>query len=292
MIKNINLDKNAFRKKVSQYLREYHNFSGRSLRNILVFLNDTQIKTTTKLPSKGILKVVEKEKETSLKAIKLDLDILYEDGDLLIINKPPFLLTHPTLKKADITLANGIVYYFKEKYNKDLVPRFINRLDMNTSGIIVIAKNAYAQSFLQSDKANITKKYFAIVEGIAEFDEIIIEEKIYKEEDRLDRIIDNRGQYAKTKVRNIKNYDFLDLSLVECELFTGRTHQIRIHLKHISHPIIGDSLYNKDSKYNKIANRQMLHSYYFSFRHPSTNELIKIETKLYHDMKNILNDDI
>lgn len=287
-MKEIIIDKNSFRMKVSQYLREFHNYSGRSLRNIEVYFNGNKVKTTFKLPQEGILIVKEKEKSTDLEAKYLNLDIIYEDDDLLIINKPPFLLTHPTLKKVDITLANGIVYYFNDKYKKKLVPRFVNRLDMNTSGLIVIAKNAFTQSFFQSENANIEKKYLAIAEGIIEDDHFIIEKNIYKDGDRLDRIIDERGQYAKTEFKVIERFKNIGVTLVECKLYTGRTHQIRVHLKSINHPIIGDSLYNPESKYNKIVNRQMLHSYFLEFNHPATGKRLKFDIGLYKDMKDLI----
>lgn len=287
-MKEIIIDKNSFRMKVSQYLREFHNYSGRSLRNIEVYFNGNKVKTTFKLPQEGILIVKEKEKSTDLEAKYLNLDIIYEDDDLLIINKPPFLLTHPTLKKVDITLANGIVYYFNDKYKKKLVPRFVNRLDMNTSGLIVIAKNAFTQSFFQSKNANIEKKYLAIAEGIIEDDHFIIEKNIYKDGDRLDRIIDERGQYAKTEFKVIERFKHIGVTLVECKLYTGRTHQIRVHLKSINHPIIGDSLYNPESKYNKIVNRQMLHSYFLEFNHPTTGKRLKFDIGLYKDMKDLI----
>ena len=287
-MKEIIIDKNSFRMKVSQYLREFHNYSGRSLRNIEVYFNGNKVKTTFKLPKEGILIVKEKEKSTDLEEKYLNLDIIYEDDDLLIINKPPFLLTHPTLKKVDITLANGIVYYFNDKYQKKLVPRFVNRLDMNTSGLIVIAKNAFTQSFFQSENVNIEKKYLAIAEGIIEDNHFIIEKNIYKDGDRLDRIIDERGQYAKTEFKVIERFKNIGVTLVECKLYTGRTHQIRVHLKSINHPIIGDSLYNPESKYNKIVNRQMLHSYFLAFNHPTTGKRLKFDIGLYKDMKDLI----
>ncbi len=287
-MKEIIIDKNSFRMKVSQYLREFHNYSGRSLRNIEVYFNGNKVKTTFKLPQEGILIVKEKEKSTDLEAKYLNLDIIYEDDDLLIINKPPFLLTHPTLKKVDITLANGIVYYFNDKYKKKLVPRFVNRLDMNTSGLIIIAKNAFTQSFFQSENANIEKKYLAIAEGIIEDNHFIIEKNIYKDGDRLDRIIDERGQYAKTEFKVIERFKNIGVTLVECKLYTGRTHQIRVHLKSINHPIIGDNLYNPESKYNKIVNRQMLHSYFLEFNHPTTGKRLKFDIGLYKDMKDLI----
>lgn len=287
-MKTIHLDDKAFRLKVSHYLRLYHNYSGRSLRNIDIFLNDKKIKNTFKLPKSGILIIKEKEKKSNIIPIKLDLEIVYEDNDILIVNKAPFLLTHPSLKKADITLANAIVYYFKEKGINNFIPRFISRLDMNTSGLIMVAKNAYTQSFMQSNNSKLKKKYLAIAEGLLEKDEIIVEEKIYKDGDNLRRIIDNRGQEAKTRFKLIEKFKALDLSLVECELFTGRTHQIRVHLKHINHPIIGDDLYNEESIYSKLVNRQMLHSYNISFIHPISKKLIEIEIPMYKDMKELL----
>ena len=157
--------------KISQYLREVQNYSGRSLRNVEVFLNGKQVRLTKKLPSHGNLKVVEKKKGTDIKPIKLPIDIVFEDEDILVVNKEPFLLTHPTQKKVDFTLANGIVNHFLEKYGEVRVPRFYNRLDMNTSGLIIIAKNSFAQAFLQNFSI-FEKKYLAIVDGIIDDEEI------------------------------------------------------------------------------------------------------------------------
>ena len=222
-------------------------------------MNGKQVRLTKKLPSHGNLKVVEKKKGTDIKPIKLSLDIVFEDEDILVVNKEPFLLTHPTQKKVDFTLANGIVNHFLEKYGEVRVPRFYNRLDMNTSGLIIIAKNSFAQAFLQNFSI-FEKKYLAIVNGIIddeeifrikdelakdgenhkiqdfekenlkaevekvrkvgkieneEFEEkqnfekdeknkIIIERRIFRDGDNLERIIDERGQYAKTAVKVLK----------------------------------------------------------------------------------------
>lgn len=277
-MKSFRLDRSTHRMKISEYLREIQNYSSRSLRRVLVYLDNKQVRLTKKLPSSGTLKVVEKEKETNIKPIKMKLDIVYEDQDLLIINKPYGLVTHPTLKKVDITLANGVVYYL------NTVPRFYNRLDMDTTGLIIVAKNSYTQSFLQN-YGNVRKKYLAIVEGKLE-KETIIEKNIYRPENEIKRIIDEKGQYAKTKVRPIEYNEKRDISLVECELFTGRTHQIRVHLSHIGHPILGDKLYS--DKENNDVKRQMLHSYSLEFIHPRTKEKMDITIEAYDDMKKIL----
>ena len=181
-MKVFKIEKEHQRMKISQYLREVQNYSGRSLRAVEVFLNGKQVRLTKKLPSSGKLKVVEKKKGTNIKPIKLNLDIVYEDDDILVVNKEPYLLTHPTQKKADFTLANGIVDYFVEKYGEERVPRFYNRLDMNTTGLIIIAKNSFAQAYLQNFSI-FEKKYLAIVDGIVEEEEITIEAPIYKDGD-------------------------------------------------------------------------------------------------------------
>ena len=274
--------------KISQYLREVHNYSGRSLRNVEVFLNGKRVRTTKKLPSSGILKVEEKKKGTDIKPINLNLEIVYEDEDILVVNKEPFLLTHPTQKKAEYTLANGIVYYFIEKYGEEKVPRFYNRLDMNTSGLIIIAKNSFSQAFLQN-YSQFEKKYLAIVDGIVEEDgEIIIEKPIYKDGENLQRIIDERGQYAKTAVKVIRRFPEKNVTLIECELFTGRTHQIRVHLKSIGHTITGDELYGGSLDKERGITRQFLHAYKVKFTHPSKNEEIELEIPISEDMAEFL----
>ena len=397
--------------KISQYLREVQNYSGRSLRNVEVFLNGKQVRLTKKLPSHGNLKVVEKKKGTDIKPIKLPIDIVFEDEDILVVNKEPFLLTHPTQKKADFTLANGIVNHFFEKYGEVRVPRFYNRLDMNTSGLIIIAKNSFAQAFLQNFSI-FEKKYLAIVNGIIDDEEIsrikdelakdgenhkiqdfekenlkaevekvnfgemkkydeiekiennsnfenkdnkigeninfdskkennnlnlesksnfeninfkinknidfdskntkynlnlkdkndfnneilekngtnkiIIERRIFRDGDNLERIIDERGQYAKTAVKVLKTYLEKNVTLVECELFTGRTHQIRVHLKSIGHTIVGDELYGNGLNKELGINRQFLHAYKVKFTHPASKEEIELEIPIFTDMKDFL----
>ena len=382
-MKKFRIEKEHQRMKISQYLREVQNYSGRSLRNVEVFLNGKQVRLTKKLPSHGNLRVVEKKKGTDIKPIKLPLDIIFEDEDILVVNKEPFLLTHPTQKKADFTLANGIVNHFLEKYGEVRVPRFYNRLDMNTSGLIIIAKNSFAQAFLQNFSI-FEKKYLAIVNGIIDdkeiarineelakdgekhkiqnlekenlkpeiekvnfgemkkYDEIekiekiennltienedskisksadfgneskennlnlenqssfgkeslkedeakiVIERRIFRDGDNLERIIDERGQYAKTAVKVLKTYPEKNATLVECELFTGRTHQIRVHLKSIGHTIIGDELYGNGLNKELGINRQFLHAYKVKFTHPASKKEVELEIPMFTDMKEFL----
>ncbi|MGL6063711.1 MAG: RluA family pseudouridine synthase [Fusobacteriaceae bacterium] len=275
---------------VGDYLTDIKNYSRRGLRNAEVYLNGKKVRLDKKMknlkkPNKLI--VVEKKKETGIKPIHMDLKIAYEDKNLLILDKPPFIIVHPTKKKVDMTLANGVVDYFQKLNMGNEIPRFYNRLDMNTSGLIVVAKNAYSQSFLQ-ESGEVKKFYKAIVLGLMPEDIYIIEKPIGKIGDELRRVelsVENGGQNAKTIVkvleRDLKN----NLTLVEAELFTGRTHQIRAHLSLEGFAILGDELYGgKD----KRALRQMLHSYRLNYLDPETKMLKIVEAPLPKDMLEIL----
>ncbi|MGL4977424.1 RluA family pseudouridine synthase [Cetobacterium sp.] len=273
--------------KISQYLKE-KGYSGRGIRNVEVYLNGKRTKTTKQVKKNAKLLVKEKEKEVGIKPIQMDLKIMYEDKNLIIIDKDPYLVVHPTTKKTDLTLANGVIYYLQEQTGKIQPPRFFNRLDMNTSGLIVVAKNAYTQAFLQSDKEKVSKFYQAIVKGIVKEDEMMIEIPIGKEGDELRRkemTPEEGGQTAKTSMKVLERFPAEDLTLIELELFTGRTHQIRAHMSLVGHPILGDDLYGGgDSR----AKRQLLHAFKLIFTDVETSEKIKVEAELPDDFKEIL----
>lgn len=273
--------------KISQYLRE-KGYSGRGIRNVEVYLNGKRTKTTKQVKKNARLLVKEKEKEVGIKSIKMDLKIIYEDKNLLIIDKDPYLVVHPTTKKTDLTLANGVIHYLQEQTGKIQPPRFFNRLDMNTSGLIVVAKNAYTQAFLQSDKEKVSKFYQAIVKGIVKEDEMIIEIPIGKEGDELRRkemSPETGGQTAKTYMKVLERFPNEDLTLVELELFTGRTHQIRAHMSLVGYPILGDELYSGE---DIRAKRQLLHAFKLIFTDVETGEKIQVQAPLPNDFKEIL----
>lgn len=270
---------------VSQYLKEVHGYSSRGLRTADIYINSKKVRLDKKLRPKDNLKVYEQEKEIRMEAVEVPLNIVYEDEELIIINKQPYLITHPTLKKSETSLASGIVYHYRQK-GIEMVPRFYNRLDMNTSGLIIAAKTGHAQAFLQNH-GELKKYYLAAVKGIVEKDEFIIEKKIGISEDGIKREISPTGQEAKTAVKVLGRDLKANVSFVELELFTGRTHQIRVHLSSEGHPILGDELYGgKDIR----AKRQMLHSYKVEFTHPSTKERKLIEIEMADDMKAVINE--
>lgn len=217
----------------------------------------------------------------------IPIDVAYEDKNVLLINKPPYLIVHPTQKKVDKTLANGVVNYFLNTTGKIMVPRFYNRLDMNTSGLIIVTKNAHAQAYLQ-EKGTVNKFYKAIVKGIIEKDEFLIDRPIGKIGEELRRVElspEQGGQTAQTKIKVLKRSEEKNLTLIEAELLTGRTHQIRAHMALEGYPLLGDELYGgADNR----ADRQMLHSYKTEFSDIETGELRVVEVDLPDDMKKIL----
>lgn len=222
----------------------------------------------------------------NIESEKMDLDIIYEDFDLLILNKPQNTVVHLTKSHEKGTLSNGITYHFQEKGIKRKV-RFVNRLDMDTTGILIVAKNPFAhqQLALQFEEESVVKKYLAIVEGRVENNEKVIDLPIgRKEEGNIKKIVDKNGQRAITKY--IVKERFKDVTLLEVQIFTGRSHQIRVHLNHIGHPIIGDTLYYK---HDSNIDRQALHSHYLKLKHPRTGENIEFIAELPTDMKRLLN---
>ena len=274
-------------------LQEFLKYIDLSARMFRKLYKEKKILVNGKFQRKGIslnkgdiVSLVMEDETEDIKAEKMDLDIIYEDDDLLIINKEPNIVVHPTKSHQTNTLSNGIAYYFKEnKINRKI--RFVNRLDMDTSGIVIIAKNSFAhqQMALQFENNTVEKKYLAIVEGIIKEDTGTIDLPIGRKEDKsIKKIVTDNGQNALTKFRVISRLK--DATLVEVRIYTGRSHQIRVHMDYIGHPIIGDSLYNKKSN---LISRQALHSYYLKAKHPRTKKRIIFEAPIRFDMVELIN---
>lgn len=273
---------------IGTYLKETKGYSGRGLRNLEIYLNGKRVKNNSKKVRKlNRVLIKEKDKETGIKPMEIPIKVAYEDKNFLLIDKDPYIIVHPTQKKVDKTLANGVVNYFLKTTGKIMVPRFFNRLDMNTSGLIIVAKNSYAQSFLQ-EKGTVNKFYKAIVKGIVEKDEFLIDRPIGKVGDELRRrelTVEEGGQEAQTKIKVVKRFEEENLTLIEAELLTGRTHQIRAHMALEGYPLLGDELYGGE---DKRAKRQMLHSYKTEFTDVETGKMITVEIDLPDDMKELL----
>jgi len=206
---------------------------------------------------------------------KMDLNIVYEDDDLIIINKDANTPVHTSSYNQTTTLQNGIKYLYP-----DMVFHCSNRLDTDTTGLILLAKNQLVSALLAT--TIIDKEYQALVLGKTTSG--TINKPILKIDGQLERVIDDKGKEAITHYETINNYD--GFSLIKLKLETGRTHQIRVHMASISHPLLGDRLYNKDR--NSFP-RCALHVTHMSFIHPIKKELMVFDCPLPNDMKQFLN---
>ena len=207
---------------------------------------------------------------------KGDLEILYEDDWYIAVNKPASMVVHPCSYHPNNTLANYIKYYL----NNDKKIRPVNRLDNGTSGIVLFAKNEYAQELFKNTK-EVTKEYIAIVEGKLDIKEGTIDAPIARKEGSIiERCVDfDKGQRAITHYKVIEESN--DTSKVLVNLETGRTHQIRVHFAYIGHPLVGDSLYNKKYFDQKDKSNQELHAYRLRFKHPITSNCVNIMCEKY-----------
>lgn len=212
------------------------------------------------------------------------LDIIYEDEDLLIVNKPAHMPIHPSMGNHENTLANAFAYYFKDE-KSPFIFRCINRLDKDTTGLTILAKNPLSAAILGRQVSNRTihRTYLAICEGTIPATDIIDAPIARTTDSAIMRCVNfAEGEPAVTHYQRLSYDPVLDLSLVKLQLETGRTHQIRVHMKYIGHPLIGDFLYNPNTKF---ITRQALHSYSLDFEHPLTKEKMHFHAPLPADME-------
>ena len=285
---------NEFHKrKIREFLKEELNLSSRFIKSAAIEkrikVNGIAVKMNYVLDGNEEVEVnLSKEESQNIEPENIPLDVVYEDEDILVLNKAPFMVVHPTKSHQTGTLANGILYYFKET-NQQCIVRLVSRLDMNTSGLIIIGKNQYAHMMLSSEMKTdkFQKRYLAIVHGNLKQKEGTINAPIYRESlDSIKRIVDPRGQESITHYKVIKSFKNADL--VECLLETGRTHQIRVHLSHLGHPIYGDSLYGYGEEEKELITRQALHAYGLDFKSPRTKEILSLRANLPEDIKSLI----
>lgn len=258
-----------------------------------VFLNGTRAFITQRVKENDVISIYFHDSATDLPAEDIELDILWEDDSLVVVNKPPNMAVHPTGSYQSGTLANALAYYWQKQGLKRKI-RLVHRLDRETSGAILVAKEPYAFHKLvqQLRRNDLTRKYLAICEGHIEHHSGVIDQPIKRaendEDHGLKRVVDADGKPAKTKYEVIRTY-YHDkehkLTLAKLQLFSGRTHQIRVHLAWLGYPILADPIYSKPSS---LINRQALHAWSLSFRHPRTGRTVNISVPLPGDMADIL----
>lgn len=258
----------------------------RSYLNKDIYVNEEFRRKDLPIIKGEVLRIHMPEEETQADDFSCDINIVDETIDYMVINKEKNILVHETKNNKGNTLYNALINLFQSRGLKRRV-RLVNRLDMNTTGLMVVAKNPFAHYSLmqQMEDGSFRKKYHAVVDGSFPYDEIVVEKNIKTDEiDHIKKMIcdDGDGDYAKTIFKKVISGE--KYSIVEAELITGRTHQIRLHLAYLGFPIVGDTLYN-DKTYDGV-DRQLLHSFEISFNDPRTNEERHYEVSDHADIIN------
>lgn len=273
----------------------------------LILVNDVAVKSSYKVKPGDVITIMMEEPQREIKLLPEDipLEIVYEDEDLILVNKIPGMVVHPGYGNYTGTLVNALMFRFKDKMENDpkLAPYLVHRIDKNTSGLILVAKNEKTQVGLQKQffHHTIERKYVALVWGDMEAEEGVIEGNIArsKKDRKIYTVYEDEevGKHAITHYKVIERFGYV--TKVQCELETGRTHQIRVHMKYLRHPLFNDETYGGDkilrgttfTKYQqfvqncfKICPRQALHAQVLGFEHPTTGKTMHFTSDLPHDL--------
>lgn len=255
----------------------------------LILVNDKVIKSSYKVSNGDVILITDKEEDVSVKPEKMDIDIVYEDDDVMVINKKSGVVVHPAPGNYSGTLVNGLMYLSKDlsHVNGEFRPGIVHRIDKDTSGLLIVAKNDKAHRILAEElkEKKIKRKYIALVSGVINHDIGEIDAPIGR--DPSDRkkmcVTSTNSKDAITHFRVLERYK--NASLIECELETGRTHQIRVHMKYINHPVINDPVYGKN---NHGEFGQLLHAKEITFTHPTTKEVMTFSCEVPEEFNKIL----
>ena len=288
--------KDESKKRIDAYLAEKTDYSRVTIQRLIdekkITVNGKNIKASYKVQLDDAIEIEEVEaKEISLKAQDIPVDVLYEDNDIIVINKPKGMVVHPANGNPDGTLVNAVMAICKDSLSGiggEIRPGIVHRLDKDTSGVIIVAKNDKAHINLSEQIKNheVEKTYIAIVRGNIPENEATINMPIGRStKDRKKMAVTKSGKNAVTHFKVLKRHN--NYTLVEVKIETGRTHQIRVHLAEIGFPIIGDTVYS-NGKNEWGVEGQCLHAKSIRFKHPITNQEMFIEAPLPEYFENII----
>jgi 23S rRNA pseudouridine1911/1915/1917 synthase len=273
------LNKEWSRSQVQQWIKEGH-----------IKVNDEEVKPNYKCPLESTITVtIPEPEELDVEPENLHLDISYEDADVVVVNKPKGMVVHPAPGHYSGTMVNGLMYHCKDLsgINGVLRPGIVHRIDKDTSGLLMVAKNDLAHEHLvnQLVEKTVTRKYTAVVHGLIPHEYGTIDAPIGRDpKDRQSMTVVDNGKNAVTHFKVLER--FKDFTLVQCELETGRTHQIRVHMKYIGYPLAGDPKYGPRKTLS--LNGQALHAGVLGFNHPRTNEYMEFEAEPPQEFKELL----
>lgn len=283
-------------KRLDQVLMEQTKLSRTQVQSMieekLVFVNEKNSKNGYRVKEGDVISYDLKEpEEMNVEPEKIDLDIVYEDDDVIVVNKPNGMVVHPAPGNYHGTLVNALLYHSHElsNCNGEFRPGIVHRIDAYTTGLLMVAKNNKAHEFLakQLEEKTTHRKYIALVWGVIQEDTATIKAPIGR--DTKDRkkmaVTSTNSKSAVTHLRVLKRYE--NATLIECELETGRTHQIRVHLNYIGHPVVNDPVYGNRKIFNSSG--QCLHASELGFVHPTKKEYMEFSSPLPECFLNILN---
>ncbi len=279
--------------RIDQFLAQMKEYSRSKIVKLikegLVLVDDEIVKPSYNVKTGENVKIIgELNESTDVVAENIPLDIFYEDDDVIIVNKPSGMVVHPANGNYTGTLVNALMYHTKSLSNNDIRPGIVHRIDKDTSGLLMVAKNdeAHAKLSEQLSKHDINRKYIALVWGVIPHDTGTIDAPIGR--DKNDRqkmaVTDVNSKDAVTHFKVLERYK--NATLIELKLETGRTHQIRVHMNYIGYPIVNDPVYGRRKIINDYG--QMLHAASLGFNHPKTNEYIEFKADLPNEFIDIL----
>jgi len=256
-----------------------------------VLVNSKETKPSYAIKSGDVIELNIQDNKIFIEPEDIPLNIVYEDENMLVVNKPSGMLTHPTNIETRGTLVNGLLYRYGENLsdiNGEFRRGILHRLDRNTSGLLMIAKNNQTHEFLVEKMKNkeIDKRYYAVVRGVLDKDEFVINEPIGRNTKQPQKMyVTPDGKESISEVKVLER--FKDATFIEVHLVTGRTHQIRVHLSYIGHPVYNDTLYGF-GKMKIKTEEQVLQSYKLSFPKPFTEEIITLQIEKDEKFKKVL----
>lgn len=257
-----------------------------------ILVNDNPVKSSYTLKQNDIITMEEYvEEPLNVEPEKMDLDIVYEDKDVIVVNKENGIVVHPAIGNSSGTLVNGLMYHSKElsDINGEFRPGIVHRIDAYTTGLLMVAKNNFTHEFLarQLEEKTTTRKYIALVWGVVNTDTGTIDAPIGR--DMSDRkkmaVTDINSKDAITHFKVLERYS--NATLIELKLETGRTHQIRVHMNYIGYPVVNDPVYGRRKIIDSTG--QCLHAKTLGFIHPRTKEYMEFDSELPECFTNILN---
>ena len=276
------IENNDIGKRIDKYLGETTDYTRSKIQKMIengnILVNNNKVKSSYTLKENDNVEVTDYVEETDILPENIPLDIYYEDNDLIVVNKPSGMVVHPAPGNYSGTLVNALMYHTNNlsTVNNSIRPGIVHRIDADTSGLLLVAKNDKSHNLLAEaiQKKEVVREYIALVDGVINEDTATIDAPIGRDVNNRKKmcVTGSNSKEAITHIRVLERYK--NATLIRCKLETGRTHQIRVHLSYIGHPVINDPVYNSKKLIDKDFG-QMLHAEKLGFVHPTTKEYME-----------------